>query len=111
MENIHIIEALINCAAHCRNCAYLSLKEENVNELQEAITNTLICAEICEYASELPACTESEMRYLLKECKTSCKKCAKECEKLEYDYFKKCAAACEKCIDVCNIHLVEMEIN
>ena len=101
------IEALIECANTCTQCADACLSEEDVRALVKCIRLDLDCADVCWTTSRvLSRQTEYDAnvtRPVLEACVQVCKSCGDECEGhgQHMDHCKVCAESCRRCEEVC----------
>ena len=101
------IEALIECANTCTQCADACLSEEDVRQMVKCIRLDLDCADICTATSRvISRQTEYDAnvtRPVLEACIQVCKSCGDECEKHGHHmaHCKECAESCRRCEAAC----------
>ncbi len=101
------IEALIECANTCSQCADACLSEDSVADLAKCIRLNLDCAEVCLVTSRsLSRQTEYDAnltRPLLEACAAACKSCGDECatHAAHMAHCGICAESCRRCEEVC----------
>ncbi|TPN84452.1 four-helix bundle copper-binding protein [Aquimarina algicola] len=105
MGKKEIIEAFVECAAHCRNCAYSCLKEEEIDDLKNCITINTLTAEIVEKMALGISTSSDAEEMVIRHCRSQILACAEECEIHDYAYCKECAIACKKAVTVCDSYL------
>ncbi|KVV15689.1 four-helix bundle copper-binding protein [Flavobacterium sp. TAB 87] len=105
MKNTKLIEALNNCAMHCKYCADACLDEDHVKMMVNCIKTDIACAEICTTTAKLLAGNYEDVKSLVQVCLEICKKCAEECEQHDHQHCKDCAAACRSCEAACEAYL------
>ena len=102
-----VIEALIECANTCTQCADACLSEEDVRPLVKCIRLDLDCADVCWATSRvLSRQTEYDAnvtRPVLEACVQVCNSCGDECEGhgQHMDHCKVCAESCRRCEKAC----------
>ena len=101
------IEALIECANTCTQCADACLAEEDVQAMVKCIRLDLDCADVCAAASRvISRQTEYDAnvtRPVLQACIQVCASCAEECEHHaeHMAHCKICAESCRRCEAAC----------
>ncbi len=102
------IEALVECANTCSQCADACLSEESLGpELAKCIRLDLDCADVCAATSRIVSRqTEYDAnvtRPLLEACAAACKSCADECERhaQHMQHCGICAESCRRCEQAC----------
>lgn len=97
------IEALIECANTCSQCADACLSESDVIKLAKCIRLNLDCADVCSVTSRsLSRQTEYDAnltRPLLEACAAACKSCGDECSShaQHMEHCRICAESCRRC--------------
>lgn len=108
------IEALIDCATTCTQCADACLSEERATELVKCIRLNLDCADVCATTSRVVSRqTEYDAnvtRALLDACIAACRSCAEECERhaSHMEHCRICAEECRRCEQTCRDLLAAM---
>ncbi len=101
------IDALIECAITCTQCADSCLSEENVAALAKCIRLNLNCADVCAATSRVVSRqTEYDAnltRAQLEACIAACKSCGDECDRhtQHMDHCRVCAERCRCCEQSC----------
>lgn len=102
------IEALVECANTCSQCADSCLSEPGLSpELAKCIRLDLDCAEICLATSRvISRQTEYDAnvtRPLLQACAAACKSCGDECARHadHMAHCRICAESCRRCEQAC----------
>lgn len=102
------IDALVECANTCSQCADACLSEEGLSpELAKCIRLNLDCADVCTATSRVVSRqTEYDAnvtRPLLEACAATCKSCGDECEghSGHMDHCRVCAESCRLCEQAC----------
>lgn len=102
------IEALVECANTCTQCADACLSEPNLSaELAKCIRLDLDCADVCTSTGRvLSRQTEYDAnvtRPLLEACIAACRSCGDECEAHgeHMSHCALCAESCRRCESVC----------
>lgn len=101
------IEALIECAITCIQCADACLSEQEVKPMVKCIRLDLDCADVCTAASRVVSRqTEYDpevTRPVLEACIRVCKSCSDECEGhgQHMDHCRLCAESCRRCVKAC----------
>lgn len=102
------IDALVECANTCSQCADACLSEEGLSpELAKCIRLNLDCADVCTATSRVVSRqTEYDAnvtRPLLEACAATCKSCGDECEghSGHMDHCRVCAESCRRCEQAC----------
>lgn len=95
------IEACIQCALACNNCASSCLEEDDVQHLADCIRIDQQCADICYITSQFMASGSDFLSKLCALCADVCDACAAECEKHDHDHCRDCAEACRKAAMAC----------
>lgn len=101
------IEALMECANACTQCADSCLSEQDVGSLVKCIRLNLDCADICTATSRVVSRqTEYDAnitRAQLEACITACTSCGEECQRHgeHMAHCRVCADSCRRCGDVC----------
>lgn len=95
------IDACLECAVQCENCATACLQEEDLKMMHACILLDRDCADICFLTAQLLARSSRHGEHLMKECAEVCEACAEECAKHEMDHCQVCAEACRKCAELC----------
>lgn len=94
------IDACLQCAILCQQCAAEDLKEEH--DMRDCIQLNMECAVICFAAAQLMSLKSAQALALCKLCAEICRKCAGECGKYAYQHCLKCAEACHRCSELCS---------
>lgn len=98
------LEALVDCAAHCRACADACLAGDDVAAMARCIRSDLDCAAICDATAEViaqPADSGAPWRKQLEVCIEMCGVCAEECGSHDHAHCQECADACRRCAEAC----------
>ena len=101
------IEALVDCANTCTQCADACLSEQQLSELAKCIRLNLDCADICTATSRVVSRqTEYDAnvtRAILEACATVCKSCGDECDRHagHMAHCRVCAESCRRCEQAC----------
>ena len=101
------IEALLECANTCSQCADACLAESDVTKLAKCIRLNLDCADLCLVTSRsLSRQTEYDAnltRPLVEACATACRSCGDECVKHSENmaHCRICAESCRRCEQAC----------
>ncbi|HWC09626.1 MAG TPA: four-helix bundle copper-binding protein [Acidimicrobiales bacterium] len=109
------IEALVECANTCTQCADACLAEGGLSpELAKCIRLDLDCADVCATTSRVVARQReydaNVTRSLLEACAAACKSCGDECEKhaAQMEHCRICAESCRRCEEACRELLAAM---
>lgn len=103
-EHAAALEALVDCAAHCRACADACLAGGDVAEMVRCIRSDLDCAAICEATAEViaqPGDSGAPWRKQVEVCIEMCRACAEECGSHDHTHCQECAQACRRCAEAC----------
>jgi hypothetical protein len=101
------IDALVQCANTCTQCADACLSEDDVTSMVKCIRLDLDCADICLTTSRVVSRqTEYDAnvtRPQLEACIAVCKSCADECERhgSHMAHCRLCAETCRGCEQAC----------
>ena len=101
------IEALIECAGICTQCADACLAEQDIKTMVKCIRLDLDCADICSSTSRVlsrqTAYDATVTRAVLEACVQVCKACGDECEPHGHHmaHCKICAESCRRCEKAC----------
>lgn len=101
------IEALVECANTCTQCADACLSEQDVASLVKCIRLNLDCADVCATTSGVVSRqTEYDAnltRPQLDACIAACKSCGDECEAHaeQMAHCRVCAESCRRCEQAC----------
>lgn len=102
------IEALVECANTCTQCADACLSESDVADLAKCIRLNLDCADVCVATSRV-ASRQTEYdanltRAQLDSCVVACGACADECARHadHHEHCRICADSCRRCEQACN---------
>jgi hypothetical protein len=97
------INACIICAKACNKCFKECLEKDNINELKEALSILVDCAEICYVTAVYMSKDDTFSEELSSSCAELCEKCASICEHYEnlpcqdsVESCKQCAVACKE---------------
>jgi hypothetical protein len=97
------INACIICAKACNKCFKECLEKDNINELKEALSILVDCAEICYVTAVYMSRDGTFSEELSSSCAELCEKCASICEHYEnlpcqdsVESCKQCAVACKE---------------
>ena len=96
-EHAAALEALVQCAAHCRLCADACLAGDDVASKSRCIRSDLDCAAICEATAEViaqPGDSGAPWREQLRICIEMVQACADECGSHEEAHCRECASSC-----------------
>jgi hypothetical protein len=108
------IEALVECANTCTQCADACLSESDVSSLAKCIRLNLDCADVCVATSRVVSRqTEYDAnvtRPLLEACAAACRSCGDECEHHagHMAHCRVCAESCRRCDQACGELLAAM---
>lgn len=108
------IEALVECANTCTQCAEACLSEEEVAAMVKCIRLNLDCADVCTATSRVVSRqTEYDAnvtRPLIEACIATCKSCGDECEGHgeHMPHCRVCAESCRRCEQSCRDLLAAM---
>ena len=108
------IEALVECANTCTQCADACLSEQEVASLVKCIRVNLDCADICEATSRvLSRQTEYDAnvsRPQLEACIAACTSCGDECGRHadHMPHCRVCSDSCRQCEQACETLLAAM---
>jgi hypothetical protein len=95
------INACIICAKACNKCFKECLEKDNINELKEALSILVDCAEICYVTAVYMSRDGTFSEELSSSCAELCEKCASICERYEYLSCQDTVAACKQCAEAC----------
>jgi triphosphoribosyl-dephospho-CoA synthetase len=95
------INACIICAKACNKCFKECLEKDNINELKEALSILVDCAEICYVTAVYMSKDDTFSEELSSSCAELCEKCASICERYEYLSCQDTVAACKQCAEAC----------
>lgn len=99
-----VIEAAMDCAAHCEACGDACL-EEGEPSLNRCIRADLDCADICVATAKVvgrAGASGAPWLDQVRVCAEACASCAQECEKHDHEHCRVCAEACRRCEQACN---------
>lgn len=108
------IDALVECANTCTQCADACLSEQDVASMVKCIRLNLDCADVCTATSRVVSRqTEYDAnvtRALLEACIAACKSCGDECEGhgQHMAHCRICAESCRRCEAACKELLTAM---
>lgn len=108
------IEALVECANTCTQCADACLSEQDVASQVKCIRLNLDCADVCTATSRVVSRqTEYDAnltRAQLEACIAACKSCGDECEghAEHMAHCRVCAETCRRCEAACRELLASM---
>jgi hypothetical protein len=94
------IDACIECATVCNQCAVSCLEEKDVQYLAKCIRLNLECAVICRASAELMTLGSTYSPEICDLCSAICNACAKMCEQhanMGMEHCRECAEACLAC--------------
>ena len=94
------IDACLDCATECNQCAVACLEEKEVQHLTQCIRLDLECAVICRASAELMTSGSAYAPQLCELCAAICKACAEKCEQhanMGMEHCRECAEACRAC--------------
>ena len=94
------IDACLECATECNQCAVACLEEKEVQNLTQCIRLDLECAVICRASAELMTKGSAYAPQLCELCATICNACAEKCEQhanMGMEHCRECAEACRAC--------------
>ncbi|MBS1744316.1 MAG: four-helix bundle copper-binding protein [Bacteroidetes bacterium] len=95
------IDACMEAAGVCENCAQLCLKDAHPGMMVDCIRLTLECAKICCTTAQVMNMDGTKIKELARICAEICDACAEECGKYDSDHCLACAESCTRCADVC----------
>lgn len=98
-----VIEAAVDCAAHCEGCADACLEEGDPG-LTRCIRANLDCADICATTAKVvgrAGRSGAPWLELVRVCLAACRNCAEECEQHDHEHCRVCAEACRRCEQAC----------
>lgn len=108
------IEALVECANTCTQCADACLSEQDVAAMVKCIRLNLDCADVCTATSRVVSRqTEYDAnvaRAQLEACIAACTSCGDECERhgAHMAHCRVCAESCRRCEQACRELLAAM---
>ena len=108
------IEAIVECANTCTQCADACLSEQDVAAMVKCIRLNLDCADVCTATSRVVSRqTEYDAnvtRAQLEACIAACKSCGDECEghAEHMAHCRICAESCRRCEQACRDLLAAM---
>jgi triphosphoribosyl-dephospho-CoA synthetase len=95
------INTCIKCAQACNKCFKACLEKDNVNEMKEALSLLVDCAEICYVTAVYMSKDNTFSEELCSSCAALCEKCAKICESYEDLHCQASVEACRLCAIEC----------
>ena len=101
------IEAIVECANTCTQCADACLSEQDVAAMAKCIRLNLDCADVCLAASRvISRQTEYDAnvtRPIVEACAAACRSCGDECESHGEGmaHCAICAESCRRCEQAC----------
>ena len=95
------INACIICAKACNKCFKACLEKDNINDLKEALSILVDCAEICYVTAVYMSKDNTFSEELSRSCATICEKCASICESYEDLVCQASVEACRQCAVMC----------
>lgn len=101
------LDALVECAITCVQCADACLSEQDVSAMARCIRLDLACADICSTTGRVVALPSEEItdvtRALLVACIAACRACGDECASHAETmrHCEICSAACRRCEEAC----------
>jgi hypothetical protein len=101
IDNGKILQELKACITLCDICFINCLSEDNATQMNECISLSRECAEICQLTASLLTRDSKRIDKYLKICSEACNACAEHCEKYEMEYCRFCAAVCRVCSKMC----------
>lgn len=108
------IEAIVECANTCTQCADACLSEQDVAAMAKCIRLNLDCADVCLAASRVMSRqTEYDAnvtRPIVEACAAACRSCGDECEghAERMAHCRICAEICRRCEQACRDLLAAM---
>jgi hypothetical protein len=102
-----VIDAVVECANTCTQCADACLSEQDVASLVKCVRLNLDCADICTATSRvLSRQTEYDAnvtRPQIEACIAACRSCGDECEGhgAHMEHCRVCAESCRRCEEAC----------
>jgi hypothetical protein len=108
------IDALVECASTCTQCADACLAERDVADMVRCVRTDLDCADVCLATSRVVSRqTEFDAdvtRALLEACAVACRTCGDECEghAEHMAHCRVCAESCRRCEQACRELLAAM---
>lgn len=97
------IKACITCAQACNKCFKACLEKDNINELKEALSILVDCAEICYVTAVYMSKDNTFSEELSRSCAELCEKCASICERYEDLQCQASVEACRQCAIECKV--------
>ena len=94
------IDACLECATECNQCAVACLEEKEVQNLTQCIRLNLECAVICRASAELMTLGSAYAPQLCELFAAICNACAEKCEQhasMGMEHCRECAEACRAC--------------
>jgi hypothetical protein len=91
------ISACIECAKACNKCFKACLEKDNINELKDALSVLVDCAEICYVTAAYMSKDNIFSLELSSSCAELCDKCADICEIYEDLHCQASVKACKQC--------------
>jgi hypothetical protein len=95
------IDACVDCAQRCEQCASACLGEQDVGMMAECIRLDRDCAEICWTAAAYMRRGSDFLNDLCRVCAEVCDACAAECARHKLEHCRRCAQACQDCAAEC----------
>lgn len=101
------IDAMVECASTCTQCADACLAEDHVADMVACIRRNLDCADACTAAARIlarqTAYDATITRTQLEACAAACKSCGDECARHGKDmaHCEVCADSCRRCEQAC----------
>lgn len=101
------IDALLDCANTCTQCADACMAEPTMAELGKCIRLNLDCADVCSATARVVSrqmdFDANVTRPLLEACIAACRRCAEECEMhaQHMEHCRICAQQCRQCEQTC----------
>lgn len=97
------IEACLECATACDNCATESMHETDLNKVADCMRLSRECIEACYATVRLMRLGGEHATAFCDICAEICDACAEECEKHDMDHCVECVEACRKCAEECRL--------
>ena len=95
------INACIICAKACNKCFKECLEKDNINNLKEALSILVDCAEICYVTAVYMSQDNTFSEELSRSCSELCEKCAMICSSYEDLPCQASVQACNQCAVAC----------
>ncbi|MDF2890392.1 MAG: hypothetical protein K0R80_759 [Clostridia bacterium] len=95
------IDSCIKCAQACNKCFRASLENDDINDMKEALSILVDCAEICYVTAAYMSKGTDLFAGLCSSCAELCERCANICEAYEDLHCQASVKACRQCAADC----------